>query len=79
MRTMLPLFRQAPSGLLVVASMAVATVAIAVPYTPLAPLIGLVPLPIALLGAIVAIAASYVLATELLKARVSPFAIRSRA
>lgn len=79
MRTMLPFYRQAPSRLLIMASVAVAILAIATPYTPIGGLFGLAPLPIGLLGAILAIAASYVVATELLKARISPFAITARA
>jgi Mg2+-importing ATPase len=79
MRTALPFFKQTPSRLLTTASAAIAAAAIVVPYTPIAGLIGFVPLPFGLLCTILVIVASYVLATELLKARISPFEIKAPA
>lgn len=62
-----PFFRSRPSRYLLGATLAVAAVAIGLPYLPLAGLIGFVPLPWPLLLSIVAITGLYVLATELAK------------
>lgn len=78
MRTIMPFYRQAPSRLLVGSSVAVAVAAAALPYTPVGALVGLTPLSPMLFGVLVGIVATYVLATELLKARVSPFGFSSR-
>jgi len=72
MRTVLPFYRQAPSLLLVAASAVVAAVAIALPYTVVGALVGLLPLPLPILATLIAIVGAYVLATELLKVRISP-------
>ena len=72
MRTVLPFYRQAPSPLLVAASAVVAAAAIALPYTVVGGLVGLVPLPLPILATLIAIVGAYVLATELLKVRISP-------
>jgi Mg2+-importing ATPase len=79
MRTALPFFKQTPSRLLTTASAAIAAAAIVVPYTPIAGLIGFVPLPFGILCTILVVVSSYVLATELLKARISPFEIKAPA
>ena len=79
MRTILPFYKQAPSRLLLVASTVVAAVVIALPYSPIGGLVALTPLPLPLLGTILIIVATYVVATELLKTRISPFEIRSKA
>ncbi len=71
MRTWHPAWRSRPGRLLVASTALVAVVAVALPYLPVARPIGLVPLPPAVLGVILAITAAYVLASELLKRRVA--------
>jgi Mg2+-importing ATPase len=67
LRTRGPIFRSRPGRWVVVSSIAVALVTIALPYTPLAPPLELVPLPASLLAIILGITAAYVVATELTK------------
>ena len=62
-----PFFRSRPSRYLLGATLAVALVALLLPYLPFAGLIGFVPLPWPLLLAILAITGLYILATELAK------------
>jgi Mg2+-importing ATPase len=78
MRTRNRLYKSRPSTLLAVASIAVAGVALVIPYLPFAPLLDFQPLPAQLLAAILAIVVAYVLASELLKRRLSPLALGSR-
>ncbi|MGE5129064.1 MAG: magnesium-translocating P-type ATPase [Sphingomonadaceae bacterium] len=66
-RTALPFWRSAPSALLGGSTLAVALAALALPYLPHAALFEFEPLPAPLLGAVLAITAAYVLATELTK------------
>jgi len=70
LRTRLPAVRSRPGRLLAVTTVAVAGLALALPFAgPLARLFGLVPLPLATLAAMLAIVAGYVLATERAKRR----------
>ncbi len=63
-RTRRPAWRSRPSFGLVVSTVLVAGVAVALPYTPAAPLFQLVPMPPAMLLVLTAITAGYVLAAE---------------
>lgn len=67
LRTRGPIFRSRPGRWVIVSSIAVALVTIALPYTPLAPPLELVPLPASLLAIILALTVAYVMATELTK------------
>jgi P-type Mg2+ transporter len=69
LRTRRPFFKSAPSRLLVAASVALAMVTLAIPYSPAAGLLGLVPIPWPLLAALVGITALYVVTTDLAKSR----------
>jgi Mg2+-importing ATPase len=66
-RTRRPFYASRPGRLLLVSSLSLVVVAFAIPYLPGAGILGFVPLPPALLGAVAAITLSYVAATELLK------------
>ena len=67
MRTRRPFFRSRPGRLLLVSTMILIPIAFAIPYTPFASVLGFVPLPATLVGAIVLITSLYVAATELQK------------
>ena len=67
LRTHRPFFRSRPGAALLWSSIGIALVTLALPYSPLAEPLGLVPIPPPLLLALVAITAGYVLATELVK------------
>ena len=69
MRTRRPCLKSRASTMLLGLTAGVMAVAFAIPYVPGAAVFGFVPLPGSLVAAIVAIAATYVLATELQKAR----------
>ena len=71
MRTRKPFFLSLPSPLLVGTSVVVGVAAVALPYLPVAPLLGFAPLPGPIVLAIFAIVASYVVASELLKRRLA--------
>jgi Mg2+-importing ATPase len=75
-RTRGPAWRSAPSRVLLIASIAVACVAVLLPYAPIAALVGFVPPPPQLLLLVALLTAAYLLAVELLKrwfyARVAP-------
>ncbi len=66
-RTRGPVTRGRPGRLLVVATLLVAGATIAIPYTPLAPALGFVPLPARFLGALAAIVVLYIVVTEIAK------------
>jgi Mg2+-importing ATPase len=66
-RTRRPFFRSRPGTVLLASTGALIPLALAIPYLPFGGALGFVPLPPTLLGAIVAIAALYVAATELQK------------
>ena len=59
--------RSRPSRALIITTVSVALATIAVPYTPLAPIFGFVPLPFEFLGILSLIVAGYVLTAELVK------------
>jgi Mg2+-importing ATPase len=67
MRTQRPVFHSRPGRMLLTITAILAPVAIAIPYLPRATMLGFVPLPGALIGAIAGITGLYVVATELLK------------
>lgn len=69
LRTRGPFFRSRPGGALLTSSVGVAILTLAIPFSPLAELLGLVALPAPLLLALGVITAAYVLATELAKRR----------
>ncbi|MBI3856867.1 MAG: HAD-IC family P-type ATPase, partial [Planctomycetes bacterium] len=68
-RTRKPFWKSPPSRPLVIATAAVAVIAVAIPYLPGARLMGFVPLPAAILAALAATTLCYVGAAELLKRR----------
>jgi Mg2+-importing ATPase len=67
LRTRRPFFRSRPGRALLGSSIVVAGVTLAVPFSPLASPLGLVPIPLSVLMALGAITAGYVLTTELAK------------
>jgi Mg2+-importing ATPase len=70
LRTPGPSWRSAPSPLLLWSTLAVAAIAVGLPYTgPLASLFDFVPLPLPVFGGIFAIVGAYLVATELAKLR----------
>nr|WP_297429619.1 magnesium-translocating P-type ATPase [uncultured Actinotalea sp.] len=68
LRTGRPAWRSRPSRLLVLTSAAVGAVVVVLPFSPLAPALGLAPLPGVLLLALVGLTAAYVGANEAVKA-----------
>jgi len=72
LRTRRTFFRSRPSRLLLISSLAVAAVTVAIPYSPLAGLLGLDGPPVPILAALAIITALYVGATELAKRRFYP-------
>ncbi len=66
-RTRRPLYRSRPARVLSVATLTVAGTTVFLPYTPLAPLLGFVPLPPLVLVALLGITALYLTANELVK------------
>jgi Mg2+-importing ATPase len=69
MRTERPAWRSRPGGLLVASTIAVALLALVVPYLPAARVLGFVPVPGSLLAAVLAITVGYAVATEVTKRR----------
>jgi P-type Mg2+ transporter len=69
LRTRRPFFRSRPSRLLTASSLAVAAVALAIAYSPVAALLGLTGPPPTVLLALVFITALYVAVTEVTKWR----------
>ncbi|MEP6481226.1 MAG: HAD-IC family P-type ATPase [Rhodoglobus sp.] len=67
LRTRRPFWLSRPSKWVVLASLVVALVTLGIPYSPLAPLLELVPIPPELLVLILAITLAYLVATELTK------------
>ncbi len=67
LRTRAPFFTSRPSRWVVVTSVVVVAVALALPFSPLAPALQLVAIPIPLVGLVVLIAVGYIVATELTK------------
>jgi P-type Mg2+ transporter len=66
-RTSKPLFKSRPGKYLVLATLSIVTITIALPYTPIAPLAGFVPLPLPWLGMLGGIVALYIMTAELAK------------
>jgi Mg2+-importing ATPase len=66
-RTARPLHRSRPGRVLLAITLALVPVTVAIPYLPIAGMLGFVPLPGSLLAALLAITAAYVAAAELLK------------
>jgi len=67
LRTSLPFFKSRPSRAMLLATGLVVAVTLALPYTPLAGLLGFVPLPAPFLLAVFALVGVYFLAAELVK------------
>jgi Mg2+-importing ATPase len=72
LRTNRPFWRSRPGRALLGSSVAIAAVTIALPYSPLAGLLGLVAVPAGILAALVGLTALYVLANEVAKRRFPP-------
>lgn len=68
-RTHRPLFRSRPGRALAGSSLVMAFVALALPYSPVAPAFDLVPLPLSVLATLVAITLAYVAVSERVKRR----------
>ncbi len=68
-RTRRRFYRSRPGQLLLTSTLGVAALAIVLPYTPIAPLLGFEPLPPGVLAAIVGITALYAIVTEFAKGR----------
>jgi P-type Mg2+ transporter len=66
-RTRRPAWRSRPGKLLSVTTLVVASVAVFLPYTPIAPLFGFVPLPPLYLAVLLAITVAYLLASDATK------------
>jgi len=66
-RSRKPFFKSRPGKSLFAATMAILAVTVALPYTPLAPLLGFRPLGLAALGIIAGIVALYILTAEIVK------------
>ena len=66
-RTRGPALRSRPGPLLLWSTLAVAVIAVGLPYSPLAAGLGFVPLPLPLLLAMLGITGLYAVATEMLK------------
>lgn len=66
-RTRLPFLRSRPSRALLFATFFTLAVALALPYSPIAPVLGLTPLPAQILVLLSGIVVTYVIAAELLK------------
>lgn len=67
LRTRGRFYRSKPSRWLVLSSIAVVIVAIAIPYSPVATALQLVPIPLELLALVLLVTLAYVVATELMK------------
>ncbi|MFC3984526.1 magnesium-translocating P-type ATPase [Streptosporangium jomthongense] len=67
LRTARPFFRSRPSPALLSTSLLVAALTVALPYTPAAAVLGLVPLPWSVLAVLAALTAVYVTANEMTK------------
>jgi Mg2+-importing ATPase len=68
-RTRRPLHRSRPGRVLLATTLVLVPLTLAIPYLPLAGVLGFTPLPPALVAALLAITAAYVAAAELLKRR----------
>jgi len=66
-RTSKPLFKSRPGKYLVMATLAIVAVTVALPYAPIAPIIGFQPLPLPLLGMLGGVVALYITSAELAK------------
>lgn len=66
-RTSKPLFKSCPGKYLMLATISIVAITIALPYTPIAPLAGFVPLPLSWLGMLGGIVVVYIMTAELAK------------
>jgi P-type Mg2+ transporter len=66
-RTRHPFFRSVPGRLLSLATLVVAAVTLAIPYSPLGPVLGFAPLPVEFLALLVVILTVYILVAEVAK------------
>jgi Mg2+-importing ATPase len=60
-------FRSRPSGRLLIAVIAIAAAGALMPYTPLGALLGFIPLPVSLLGAIALLTLTYLFVVQVVK------------
>ena len=68
-RTRRPIFKSRPGTLLLLSSLSLIILTFAIPYIPIAHVLGFVPLPPGLLATMVVITSLYILAAEMAKAR----------
>jgi Mg2+-importing ATPase len=68
-RTRRPFFRSRPGTLLLASTILMLALTLALPYIPAAGLLGFAPLPLPVVGTLMAIAVLYVAATEIAKVR----------
>ncbi|MGV6394093.1 magnesium-translocating P-type ATPase [Pseudomonas caspiana] len=66
-RTYKPFYRSRPSSLLVYSALGIGLIAIGLPYSPVAHGLGLVPLPLHILAAVLSISVAYLVAAECAK------------
>ena len=66
-RSRRPFFRSRPGRHFRIATGVIAVVTLALPYTPLAPLLGFVPLPLSVLGALGLVVLLYIGSAEMVK------------
>jgi Mg2+-importing ATPase len=62
-------FKSRPSGWLLLAVVAVAVTGAVLPYTPLGAVLGFIPLPLSLLGAVSLLALTYLILVQMVKTR----------
>lgn len=67
LRTRLPLHKKRPSRQMILVTLLVGMTAVAIPYSPLASLLGFKPLPLGYLGILALIVALYILSAEIVK------------
>ena len=72
LRTNRPFLRSRPSATLLGTGLLLAALTVALPYSPLAGLLGLAPLPAPILAFLAALAGAYIAANELTKRRIAP-------
>ena len=60
-------FKSRPGRPLLIGVLAIVAVAVVLPYTPVGSLLGFIPLPLSLLGAIAALAVTYLLVVQAVK------------
>ena len=62
-----PFLRSRPSGVLIAATLAVVAVGVALPFSPLGPLLGFTPLPVVFFLVLIALVVVYLILIEIAK------------